>query len=685
MSLSKLANMFTEMPFGENAGEIRAASSVIDLDFGIAKLSVSPVPYESTCVGADESSATMVTSHVSAADGLLSAFDSISFRKHLEPRNDIAKNTIRSDAVGSICEADKPGQITDEGQDTSKFDSSDFARVAEPSTHGDGEAEVVDEIDKTQKSNHHLIVYTSSRRNNARNSNTKLNQNNESQKPSRNCRTIAQKDSVSDLKSLQISRRRRSLFPKRARSSVWGFVGLPAFGEHSGLDPNSGNGKKIGRVKGGQGKRNAIRDQTGRKSVRKSCTPTGRISLKIKIGNQSCGMVNVTEKFNASGKGIPGLCDNTESKLGEELPGEMVLSNESNLEKEISPDASVLGTHIDVAGSVENTSFSTLSDLHQIITHEEGDNLRCSGPGTSPDSEVINSVPDAPLYGKGSQDMQDTPIMPMERRIQERVSNSVADVSFGGVSSLSIPQMKSRKGKKKDKHCQFADCSLENKLTGAGTKHNVKAPAELGPRQKVADVSKCDDAFIISTANPFVNTYSSNRVSSGPAGCSRMTNSGTPSTTSKFFYSGAEGNPSSGISDATESLNSQAYDTLIPCSNGQKFPKCCRAKGGRKSRSKILDLPSKKGKASKKKGDKNNLLVKLQIDKKDDSSGVLNGVESHLAAGTWLSLYRSMYMWEVSCHLPPGTQARKPTHLKILFRSCLACPQSRLISYWRNI
>lgn len=630
--------MSAEMPFGENDGEIKAVSTVTDLDFGIGELSVSPLPYEFTWARADESSATMVASDVSAADGLLSAFDSISFAEHPELRNDRAKNTIQIDAVGSGCESNLPGQRTDEGQDTSAFDSSDLVKVVEPSLHGDDEAEVVDEIDKPTKSNDPLIVYTSSRRNSVCHTSTKLIQNNDSQKTLRN--------SESDLKSLQISRRRRSLFPKRARSFVWGSVGLPAFEEHSVLGLNSGNVKKIGRTKVGHGKRNTIRDQRGRKSE-KNCTPTRHISLKIKIGNQSCGVVNFTDTFNASRKSIPGLCDIMDSTFEEKLLGDVVLPNESNLEKLIASNTSVLGTHLNGTGNAENKSFSTVTDLHQVTSHEEGDNLRAStvnrssDPGTSPDSEVINSVPDAPLYEKGLQDSQ---VMTMERSRLECCTNSVPEVSTEGVSCS--PRMKSRKGKKKDKHYQFADCSFQNKVSGAETKCTAKEPVELGPRQKVADVPNCGDAaFVTSAANPFLKIYSSNGASSCPAGGIGMSNTGS-SFTLKKVHVGGEGNPSSGFADGSESSNPQGCCSLIPCSNVCKSPKCYSAKEGHNSRSGVLglpNLPNKKGKASKKKGDKSNLVVKHQNDKKDETNGLFSGVDTHLEAGTCLSLFRLIF------------------------------------------
>lgn len=554
MNLSKLDSMFTETSFDENAGEIREASSLDDLDFGIGKLCVSPVPYESTCARVDESSAMMLRSDVSAAN-LLSPFDSISFNG-----NGVANRTIKCDDISSVCEANLQRQRPNEEQGYSTHDSSGSVRIHGPSRHEDAEAEVVDEIERAQKSNDHLIVYTSSRRNSSRNTSAKSNHNNDSKKPPKSCRVIIQKDSVSNSKSSQISRKKRSSLSKRGKSSVWG---LPTIEENNVPNPSLDKGKIVGRVGGGQGKSNAIKDQTGQKAVYKSSAPTGRISLKIKIGNQSFGV-----------KSISGLCNETDSNFRKEVPGKM-LSIENNLEKLRTSDASAFSAHVDVTCCVENKSLSALSD-QQISSHEEGDNLRPSAdPGTSPDSEVINSVPDAPLGERNLQDLQDSPTIALETSNGECPANSIA------------PKKKSRKGKK---------------MSHTEAKHKVRG----------------------------VNL--------------RMTNSENRCDTSKEVCCGFGANSSPELSDAAESLKSQDYQSLNACSNGQKSLEFSGVNGGCESRNGVLNLPGKKDKASKKNGDRNNFLVKHQIGEKDDASGVLSRVESHLEAGTCLSLCMSIYI-----------------------------------------
>ncbi|PIN22025.1 Histone-lysine N-methyltransferase [Handroanthus impetiginosus] len=581
-----------ETSFGENVGEINEDSSVIDLDLVMGKLSVSPTPCESSFVGADRTSFSMVKSDVLGAD-LLSAVDSSTLAERLDPSEDAATDSIKADAFDSIGQADLSGQRPDGGKCSGKFYSSDLT------------TEVSVGIDETCKPNHRLIVYSSSRRRSACNS--KLSQDHVSPKPSRRG-SIANKNSVLDISSLQILRRSRSSLSKRARSSVWGHLGniLP----DSKVNKTSdflGNENKLRRAGSGKGKKNAIRDLTGKKSVGKKCTPTGHISLKIKIGNKICSLGNATENFRTAEEDFPKLFDAVENKLGEKVPGDMVSPCERNLEKVMSSDASGLTSHLDVRGTSDNLSLNSSSGFHQIISRRVGEN-RCPDVGTSPDSEVVNSVPDAPLFENGLPDIQDSPIMskacvsPIDvpsLMVSHKKSKKGKKKGKVHQSELTGAETKSNKGKKKNKLPEVGDCSVENKLTGAEITNNAKVTGDLGVGQKVGDVSHSNDSIIL-TAKPHLN--------------------------------GGELNPSYGPVAALVSSNSQVCDTSIPCSNGQKSPKCFRAKGGKKGKSIILNLPSKKDKVSKKKGNITGGGGKHQVDERVGAGGV-SGIESLLVTG----------------------------------------------------
>lgn len=581
VSFREQGNMFTDTSFGEGIGGIKDDSFMIDLDLDIGKLSISPTPYQSSCVAADISSLSMVESDVSGAD-LHSAFDSICGHNSLEQRDGVDSD-IKADTFDSVGQAYLPRQCSGDGQNIANFDFRDLADVNEPSAQKDGETNDLVCIDKTS---HSLIVYTSSRRRSARN--TKPIQKNESSKPSK-CRIVANKCSEFDISSLQVLRRSRSSFAKRARSSVWGDLGniLPDIDKCSRFVQSLGDERKR---RSGKGKRKGIKEQAGKKSLGKTAVPTGRISLKVKIGNKFCSPGNTFENLSASKKDVSELIDTKEHKLGEEVSRDVVSPCETNLGKVMSSDDYALSTHLQVRNTCYNQSFDTSSNFHETRRLEEGDSLRglteiqCSDVGTSPDSEVINSIPDVPPGEKGLPDLQDNAIV------------SKVLVSPTDVSNLILSPKHFKKEKKKVKLPQVDNCMWESKLTGAGTRNNVTAPAPekdvsslSSPRTKSKKGRKKDK--LCDTGN-YVETNLKDIATANAA--NRPTDRGVGDV---YYCNGADTKSFSGIVATSIVSNSTVCDTLVPCSNERKFPKCSSSKG-RRSR----DFPSEKETASREKG-----------------------------------------------------------------------------------
>lgn len=606
MSLHEQGNMFTETTFGEDICGIKNESFMIDFDLDIGKLSVSPRPYQSSSAAADKSSLSKVESEVLGSD-LLSAFDSICVHESLEQKDCVAPD-VKADTFDSVGQAYLPMKCPADGNDTSDFGSSDLAVFAEPSVHGDGDAKALVGIDKTCMHSHSLIVYTSSHRRSARN--TKSSQINESPNSSK-CRRAVSKSSDLDLSSLPIIRRSRSLSANRARSSVWGDLGniLPDIDQSSLLDKKIGNERKLRRERGAKGKRKGIRDQIGKKSIGKGLVPTGRISLKVKIGNIFCTLGNATENFSATGKDISGLIDKKENKLGEEVPRDMSAPCERK-EKVMSSDGSALSTHLQVRGTLYNQSFDTSSNFRKIRSLEEGDNsktltdIQCSDVGTSPDSEVINSIPDVSLCEKGLPDLQDGPIL------------SKACVSMD-ISNLILSPKHSKKGKKKVKHHQVDNFVLGSKISSAGTRNSATEPAPVkdvsssspsrakSKKGRKKDKLREGDNSGVET-NPTVIETSNKVKEHADLGVSDIYDcSDAYMRTAKPFLIGEDMKPCSGHAVGSMVSNSPVCNTLIPCSNGIKFPKCSSAKG--RSSGSSRNFPCEKEAASKKKGDKNSL------------------------------------------------------------------------------
>ncbi|KAL2519978.1 histone-lysine N-methyltransferase ASHH2 [Forsythia ovata] len=612
--------MLTEISVGKNACDLKEVSPMVNHNCDSGNLSVSPQSSEPSHVRA-EPSIHMSALDLSGADLLLAALDSISSVENPGQRADEAKDNMKFDASNSYCEVDPSRQRDSEG----KY-CSESVHVAEPSLQRDCEGQDVVKVDDAPETKP-LIVYSSSRRRSGRN--LKLNHNNEDHKPDGKCRRTANKNKIWDLNSLQISRRRRSAFCKRDRSSVWGSLGniIEGLEENVGLDMNLDNGKRPKRAKDGLGNGRRVRNQTGRisrKPMGKSCTPTSNISLKVKIGKtagQYYSTSNDIENFQAKGNTIPNLFKGIETKLEGGVPRSIGLQCEGNLEKLILSDASVLNIHLDEKDIVDNLSANVSVDPRRIISQEEVDKSgaandnRCSDPGTSPDSEVINSVPDFQIFRQGSKDNRDIPIL------------SKACVSSGEVASLSLPPKSTKKGKKKEKCRQAGDCSVESKLFTSEIMNNAQESVELGQGQGqgLGDDSYYINASMNTAVKAHLDTFGTEVVSGDPLHCSRVTDLGTSCEASKVQTS-TEINPS-GLVSAVELSESQICEELFPSNKGQKIPKGFRANGGSKSKSEILDLSSKNRNASKKKGSRCHSAANHNV-KEGNGCCIFSGVEA---------------------------------------------------------
>lgn len=592
-------DMFTETSFGGDIGGIKDEDFMIDFDLDIGNLSVSPPPYQSSFAAADISSLSLVESEVAGAD-LLSAFDALCANESLDPKDGVALDT-EADTFDSVGQAYLSSQCPGNGNDNINFGSSDLAAVAEPFAQGDDKAKVSVDVDKTCRQSPSVIVYASSRRRSTRN--TKSSQTNKSPKPLK-CGRVANKSSEFDLSSLPILRRNRSSFAKRARSSVWGDLGslLPDIDQSSALGQNFGIERKQRHDKGGKEKRKGVR--TDKRSTATSLVPTGRISLKVKIGNKICSLGNAVENTISSGNDISGFIDTKKNKLGEEILKDVSSTCERNLEKAIPSDGSALSTHLHIQGAFYNQSVISSSNFHESRSLEEGDICRgvtdipCSDVGTSPDSEVINSIPDISLCEKGLAGLLDGPTL-----FEPHVSPT-------DISNLILSPKHPKKVKKKVKLQQVDDSMLGGKLTDADTGNTAAAAVSVKGRKKTKEPRKNDklckvDNSGVETNHTVIETLNKANVNGF------YDYNGACVRTTKPYVNGEDLKPCSGNVGTSVIASSLVCDTLIPCSNGIKFLKCSSGKERSKGRSR--DVTNQKEAASKKKGNKNDLNSKYLL------------------------------------------------------------------------
>ncbi|WCJ43491.1 Histone-lysine N-methyltransferase ASHH2 [Euphorbia peplus] len=286
----------------------------------------------------------------------------------------------------------------------------------------------------------------------------------QTKRASRRCKN---KVKVPDADIFTAERRRRTCSSKPARSSNWGLFGnIDKYFEHiNGLgrneienfDPSKTNISQESR------KRNKSRDcGSTQGSTEKKNTSTTGIRLKVKLGKEVCQTVIVPEVFDTSALAaandfetksnrVPSFSNGFEDKIGAEGIEEQHQCFENNLEEEakVHSDTSTLDLHLadkDLEGAVVSQKLTgdVAGDCFGPASHIEVEESvaviqKCYiDPGTSPDSEVINLVPDGQDNTRSPENFPDTVLPSID--------------SVPGVISST------KRGKKKDIVSHASDC-----------------------------------------------------------------------------------------------------------------------------------------------------------------------------------------------------------------------------------
>ncbi|KAA8546452.1 hypothetical protein F0562_002809 [Nyssa sinensis] len=586
--------MLTEIsPIEENVCNFKEGSSKMDPNCAVENLSVSLQSCEPFCVTDNDSPKSLVAPDILGTDVLAGAFNSIS----------IVESSRRRER---------------EGKDNGGYDDA-------------------------CKTNCPDINYPSPRRRSTRMN--KSNQKTQTKKDAGRCWRTAKKKPLLDLILSRVARRRRSFLHKQARSSVWGLLGnvTQIFEENIALDVNQKEYKESRKAKSGRGSRKRNKNQAGQSSQRskgKNHASASGIRLKVKLGKEVntsylVEMVPVVdnglEKYRGTNIEFPKLNNGIEDRLEEQVPviREFQQCN-GNLEKEMMlSDASVLDVHLidkDLDSTViEKSAGNNTDNNHAIPCQIEVEGLgvvvdnRYSDPGTSPDSEVINLIPDAQVCGKVPEDLHDVLI------------SSRACVAPRDVTCLSLAQMSSKKGTKKDKLPQAVNWSVEDGFPSPEIINKAQELEKPGQTEKVGDGFYSSEASIsTTTGNASGNTSSSDVFSREPLLLSGVTDFGVSCETLKD-ESTAEVDPYSRLV-GIESPESQISEKLLPSSKskGRKLPKNSNSTGVGKSRPEVPDSAgSRRGKVCRQKGNQTKSVNKRKIKEKGDHEQVVWNVESH--------------------------------------------------------
>ncbi|GMP79538.1 hypothetical protein CsSME_00035035 [Camellia sinensis var. sinensis] len=581
--------MLTEiLPILENACNFKEGSSSMDHNCAVEDLSVSQQTCEPFSVTDADPSKSLVAPDISGTEGLVGSFNSIGV-------------------------VESSGQRDNEVKDNIKFD--DSSELERPET-----------ICLSPPRSVHAHI-------------TKLNQKTLTKKALRKCgKTVIEKPLI-DSVLFRVARKRRSYFCKPARSSVWGSLGhiRQLFEQNAAIDIIQNKQMKSRKARGVQGSRRRNKSQAGASSQRskgKTCALSGPLRLKVKLGKEMglicpTNMVSVIDNdlenyWGTSSIDVPNLTNGSENKLKGGDPEKVVMLSDAS--------------HVDVClanKDLESTlisekSATVTSDNHQRVpsqTQDEGlevavDN-RYLDSGTSPDSEVINLIPEAQVNGKVQEDLHDV------------LMSSQVCVANEDVTSLNVPP-KNKKGKKKYELPCADNFIVEDRLPSPEIINKASVLEKQGQGEKMGDGFYSSEASIsTTTANMSGNTSSSEGFPRELLPLSRVADIGVSCEALKV-ESGTEEDPCFRHGAGLESPESHVSDKLLPCAKtkGRKHVKSSKSRGASKSGSEVSDSSrSGIGNASRQKGNPLKSVNRRKLKDKSACDQVVCRVENHPETG----------------------------------------------------
>ncbi|KAE9608947.1 putative histone-lysine N-methyltransferase [Lupinus albus] len=311
---------------------------------------------------------------------------------------------------------------------------------------------------------------------------TKLGRKTQSKNASRRCKNKANAMHLGGC-MLEASRKKRSCISKPARSSMWGLlVNIEQFFEQDNvLGASEAMSQELGTARRKCQSCKVIKSGASSSSldaVQKCSASNTRFRLRVKIGKEidlSRSHVLIPETVDAlasisylgCGSGSLKVADTAEEKICEVV----ALGKSESLKNEPETDAIVLNGQT-TNSHLENTSITEKSDgdaeepcllvAPKIVV--EPTNNKGMDPGTSPDSEVINTIPEDQV-GEGH---------------EEYLHHAVFRSSKESSSNLDVTITK--RGKKKDNPICASDCISED--GSQGLPKNNRARNSRNPRRK---------------------------------------------------------------------------------------------------------------------------------------------------------------------------------------------------------
>ncbi|XP_014500972.1 histone-lysine N-methyltransferase ASHH2 isoform X2 [Vigna radiata var. radiata] len=270
----------------------------------------------------------------------------------------------------------------------------------------------------------------------------------------------------------EAARKKRSCFSKPARSSIWGLIGnIEHFFEHDSEHAvREAVCQEFGKARSKRQSGKAVKNNasTGSLSSVKKCpVSTTRVRLKIKFGKEpdlSCSNVLTPESVDGlasasyleSGSASQKIASNLEDKMLKVVTLGNTESFNNNVDKDdLVRNGQVANSPIEghteitekADGDVEEHCLAAPPEkvIEALI---EPINNKGMDPGTSPDSEVINSIPEVHVAERHEEDLHDA-VLGSSKELNSKVDATV-----------------SKRGKKKDKLISSGICITEDESQG---------------------------------------------------------------------------------------------------------------------------------------------------------------------------------------------------------------------------
>ncbi|KAG4147713.1 hypothetical protein ERO13_D05G240000v2 [Gossypium hirsutum] len=483
------------------------------------------------------------------------------------------------------------------------------------------EGKVVIKADCVSEIKHHPTESSSSRRGGRKGKSSQ-----KTNAKTRNYRNKLQQPPESIELHFRASRRKRSCSSRPGRSSIQGlFSNITQFLEPCD-DPefNEVQNQKPSNGRDGQGSRKSCKDQSGQSikgsgGLSKSSTSCLRFRIKVGKGVGPSNLnsvvaevvnlpVSVDTSFSIYGKGtglqFPKLANVAEDKVGELGIERQFLNKEDQEKVKTCLDASFMDLKLtnNVSGSAEYLKKYAEDALGDYLVSKPNalaessgraiDN-KYSGSGTSPDSVVINSIPDAQVGLIHQEELHD-PVL----------NNSGFLASPGGVKS----SMVSKKGKKDNHRSPRTVC-----LRKAKSSNNCRG------RTKTRD-----------------NEFISNKAISSSAGAnsSRGNGLGVSEEAMKMDINmDAKACCSHHVPETKKFKNLSSTKYTL-----NQLSKSSKSQGVRKERSKVSDSAgSRKGNACKQWGDELKSVSKIKVKEKGSNQEIVTRGGKHPLTGNHIS------------------------------------------------